>query len=405
MVMAKDFTWSGAEESQNLSDNRDSYHSAIAVTDNEVAVAWAGESKTLGIFLARLNRITNSWMFDTVRTSSNRNARFPDLLYANGTLNIVWAEVNENYQVLFQKVDDNAPTIVMDELTFSPIPRIAAGTNNVIHLVFASRVTQERSELYYTYQKPGDNWATPEVIVTQAQVIDGEYGGIWSPSIAVSPNGQNIYVAWEQVNTTGSNRTIWHIQGTWSDSGTNWTSPEQVSQSIPTIKPDIVVDSTGQVHITWARVVGPLTNPTEQYIEYMALGGVIRQVDAYPVKVNNFRPTLTSPRIAAYQSTICVAWHGYRQEALMKFEDVLLRCSSDAGQSWTVTVNATESGQNEQLSLFPALALDGAGIVHLAWEEFQGGDSYRTNYDILYRAGSAEIKVNTLYLPLIMRGR
>jgi len=416
VALAADYSWPDAEPSQNLTQNGDSYQSAIAVTQSEVAVAWAGEEDDRGIFLARLNRTTGDWNTVKFADSGNRNARFPELLYTNGVLTLAWVEHESTEtrapsRVQFQQVGAGAPTTVLGDL-YGPIPRMAADTAGNIHMVFPAETVEYGAvaDLYYTYRTAGGSWATPEIIVTQNQVIGGGSGGVWYPSVAVSPDGQNLYVAWEQhMGIVGGlpYRAIWYMEGIWNGSGVTWGAPRQLSapETQLALRPDIVIDGAGRVHIIWARIQGYLAQPEGQYIEYLnTTDNVIRLVDAYPVGVNSIRPTLTLPRIDAYQSTICVAWHGYRL-GTPAFEDVLLRCSSDAGQSWTVTVNTTESGADGALSLFPALALDGTGLVHLAWEEFQGGASYFTNYDILYRAGSAEIKVNTLYLPLIMRGR
>ena len=41
--------------------------------------------------------------------------------------------------------------------------------------------------------------------------------------------------------------------------------------------------------------------------------------------------------------------------------------------------------------------------LYLAWEEHQGGNDYRTNYDVFYRTGIMPETKKLIYLPLVLR--
>ncbi|MGQ9717864.1 MAG: sialidase family protein, partial [Anaerolineae bacterium] len=118
-----------------------------------------------------------------------------------------------------------------------------------------------------------------------------------------------------------------------------------------------------------------------------------------PLSVNRLRPTVVWPAIAAQGDIVCVAWHGFYPGATQEKEEIYLRCSKDGGATWGPVMNVSQSP--DKLSLFPAIAIGANGVIHLAWEEFQGGNNYFLNYDAMYAQGPSEVW--RVFLPLVLR--
>jgi hypothetical protein len=103
-------------------------------------------------------------------------------------------------------------------------------------------------------------------------------------------------------------------------------------------------------------------------------------------------------------TTVCVAWHGFRDEEPVA-EEALLTCSPNGGNSWGATLNASRSTTpaGEEVSIRPDIAFDSSGDLHVAWQEYSGGigGSLLADYEIYYARGGAP--PGPVYLPLVMR--
>jgi len=275
-----------------------------------------------------------------------------------------------------------------------------------MHLVFAGAALQEnatKGDLYYASRFLNQaTWGTPTLVVTRAQVMPQDVGGIWYPRLALTDAGQQIHIVWEQTTETIS-RTVWYISGQRQGGGVTWQAPFQVSPvGQMAVRPSIVTGDDDQVHIAWSEIAeGTESKPVEQYINYRRVSdgtwSAPTRIDPEPVKVNTLFPTKSSPQVAVCGTQVCVAWHGFRSDQSNK-EEISVRCSKNGGLSWRSTFNVSES--SDALSLFPALQVDSSKQVHVAWQDITVGPVvYKGAF---YRMGTLDFKV---FLPLVVRNR
>jgi hypothetical protein len=81
-------------------------------------------------------------------------------------------------------------------------------------------------------------------------------------------------------------------------------------------------------------------------------------------------------------------------------EEILLSCSWDQGQSWSVPENVSRSVDEEAMSLAPSIAFDAAGQLHGVWQEHNdkmGGDLIE-NYQVYHTRA-----LYGVFLPLVTR--
>lgn len=395
-------------------------NSALAIgEDGEIAVVWANEEGS-GLTLARRPDSSGSWSTSTM--ASGAEAWYPDVVYAGSEILVTWMQGNyganpvPNGAVMQQNVGDSTVSEIMPDLHGYMGPRVAVGTDDWQHLIFAlsdssMAWTSGEGDLYYSHRLPGDDWASPTAVITGDRAIadpDLDVGAIWFPEIGLSPDGKTVHFVWEQrvqSFTEGTKFQVWYVAGHWqngvfeiSDSTLQQISPEAHRAG----RPDITVDGQGRVHITWTEIAGSEQNPGEENIHYQRLDLVgYTTLTEEPVLVNADRPAWTTSVLAAHEDMVCVAWDSFpvSEGAGVGKEEINLYCSRDGGENWDAFyTNVSET--SDYLSIFPNFVIDGNAGFHLLWEEHRGG-SVTENYNAVYRGG--ELPFQHIFLPLVLR--
>ncbi len=389
-----------------LSQNGEVKHLALAVGESRKAAAWWAdlESDDRKDDLILAQDTGNGWAITTV--TSTLQSRGPSLAYSGTALFIVWVQGQKYEQPasafggrLWEQDPQERVRLVTDTIFYGDEnwlrPRLRVGQDD-LHLVFAAAVTSTQDaprHLYYAYRPfSSDQWSVTRV-VTSSRAGPGK---VYFPDMALGDG--HIHIVWEQ-GAHVTQAKIYYISGTLESTGPLWDQPVPLSSDENGQQPAVAVDGSGRVHVVWTRY----DDQKIQYILYRRLeGGEWTQVQYLSgednLKVNQNNPTVVWPAIAAWGNQVCVAWHGFYPDAVLPYEEIFLRCSKDSGRTWGPILNASRSPNH--LSLYPALAISAGGIVHLAWEEFQGGDDPTINYDAMYAYGLPNVKV---FLPLVLR--
>ncbi|MEA3308792.1 MAG: hypothetical protein U9Q70_04680 [Chloroflexota bacterium] len=425
-IWATDIGWETGADS-NLSQSGDVRQPALAAShDGEIAAAWAGISETKKIFLAYGNPVTQTRL--TLNgTSTIDDVWAPALAYTGTQLLAAWVEgdYSEPVGTLYQQDigAGESPRALLADVYGYTAPRLQAVVNGQHLIIAAAKNSNDFSkcDLYHIYRPPGQaTWLTPTQIITRSQVVSSGIGGIWYPDMALTPDGETMYLAWEQ--TIDNRRSVWFTAGSWQDETQqfDWEVPIRLSlEGIKAVRPKITCSTSGDVHVAWVEQVSwsdpedPGKTATLQYINYRRLSAnaewtptldqQARRLDPDHVQVNTYRPTWSTISLVSNGNSICATWHGYRAEPLESGnEEIFMNCSHNRGLTWSdLIINVSETP--EHLSLFPAMSFDGTAL-HIAWEEYQGGGDYRFNYDTFYRVGALPTTQKLIYLPLVLKG-
>lgn len=398
-------------EKTNVSQSATVSHVALAVGAGKKAISWrvhvqSGEQRG-DLILAQSSG--SVWTTQTVTTTLE--SYWSSLAYSDTALLLAWSQ-GERYSdttrgwVWEQDGEGNVRRV--SETVFYHIewvrPRLRVGSDG-LHLAFAADPTATlaaRGDLYYFYRPfTSTEWAST-VVVTRDQVAEGGVGGVFYPDLAVGTD--RLYLVWEQVSQPPGqvSYTVYFISATLDANPSTWGHPISISLSGEQgLRPAIALDGMGRVHIVWTKYI----SDAEQYVLYRRFDpssgwSEPRDIGGGKLQVNQIRPTVIWPTIAARGEEVCVAWHGFYPDAPNEAEEIFLRCSQNGGQDWGTIMNVSQTP--DKLSLMPAIAIGNDGAVHIAWEEFQG-DLYLYNYDALYAAGPPEVHV--AFLPLVLRNR
>lgn len=402
-------------ETANLSRSGEARHVGLAVsaTGSRAAAWWVnvptGERRG-DLILA--NAGPSGWVTETLTTTLE--ARWPSPIFSGTYGLLAWFQGQLYTQPatamggwVWERDDQAHPRRVTETLLYTidgVRPRWRVG-NDGLHMTFAAALTSTmaaRGDLYYLYRPfTATTWASTVVVTRDQAIVAGAAGGVFYPDLAIGDGV--IHLVWEQKYEIGGriSYTIDYISATLGAGGqATWAAPVPLSSPETNgQRPAIALDGAGRVHVVWTHYI----TDTEQYVQYRRLDesgwSQVQVLNGEPLRVNKIRPTVVWPAVAAGGNQVCVAWHGFYPDAPYEAEEIYLRCSQDGGDHWGPMMNVSRSPS--QLSLMPAVAIGADGAVHIAWEEFQGGESYFYNYDALYAAGPPE--VYPVFLPLVLR--
>ncbi|MBN1811300.1 MAG: hypothetical protein JXA14_05655 [Anaerolineae bacterium] len=396
---------------------------ALAANATDVTVLWAAADSAPGIHSAR--RTGGSWGAASL-LSSSQLAWSPVAVYAGGVLNGVWLEGSDpnDYRVpraLIGFEEGQGEQMISSEVYGDASPHLSFGAGG-LHLVYAAAETDEASrqaDLYHAYRPYGQHdWPSPQTILEHdAAVPSAISAGIFRPRVLEAAQGQRLYVVWEQLANVLdggyiSQRSVWYMAGDVGESGITWDVPMPVSppEQDYAVMPAIALTSDGNLHVAWTQLLGPGSSRTdEQHIWYWSRdAGVARPLNDAPTHVNETFPSWVASTLAAKEDMVCATWHGYTGVKGGSYENIVFRCSYDAGESWQATNSATADDQTG--SIFPVLEADANGKLHFAWVRYTATpatsrmavDGSVEPLGVYYRDG---FPPRAVYLPLVARLR
>lgn len=408
IAQAGDPDWPGASSRVNLSQSSSVRESALTAGDGMVVATWANWD-TRNIHWA--THSGDGW--SSIQTlPTTEDAWAPHVVLSSTQPFVTWSEGTYPYPAsLFEReLGSGSTRSIMIDVYGRLAPQLAAGDEGLHFVVAAAQTSNDwsKADLYYAHRPfTSATWPAPAIAITRTQAVPGAVGGIWQPRVAWQADTQTLHVVWEQtVAASGGNlHTTWYVSGAWSPSHVTWSTPYRLSpEGQMAVRPDVGVDANGNVHVVWAELIGDdIARPDAQYVNYRRLEGsqwthAVR-LDPQPVLINTINPTWIRTSMDVKGNSLCVTWHGYRNDASEEKEEILLRCSVDGGQTWLMVLNGSRTPQS--LSLYPVIAIDDEEGAHLVWEEYQGGGDFFHDYDLLYTTGPSELY--PIFLPIILR--
>ena len=216
-------------------------------------------------------------------------------------------------------------------------PDVAVSVSGTLHVVW------QDSGVYYARSTNGGKTWSAEV------KLNDSTGGVY-PAVAVYTD--TVCAAWED---TSAVRVDCSTNG-----GVNWDTPDLSAPSVGGTTPDLVVDSSGQVHVVW-------TDQRWGYEIYYARWAVSTGWSG-AVKLNTdaVDALQQQPAIALNGSALVVSWQDNRSG-----NQIYARYSSNLGRTWSVS-DAQVSDVGNVVGA-PALTT-GRGAVWATWIVLSGSD-------------------------------
>ncbi len=284
-------------------------------------------------------RVNDTAVAGPVARSAPAFAATDSLVYAvwqdarNGDADIYSAQSVDAGQTWGYIVRVNHDVPGLDQLD----PDLAVNVSGTLHAVW------EDYGIYYARSTNGGRAWGDAIKISDAS------GAAVDPAIAVYTN--TVCVAWVDATNVRADCS--------TDNGATWPTPDLTAPTVNGLTPDLIVDSTGQVHMTWAD------QRTGHYDIYYARWSGSKSWSA-ATKLNTDAGTTTQqyPSIALNGSRMAVGWQDNRSGT-----QIYARYSANTGSTWSASdVQVSDAGN---VIGAPALTV-GRGALWATWLVFSG---------------------------------
>jgi hypothetical protein len=405
-VSTSDPDWTGSPSTDISHSSLDrAWHPDIAAASSgEVAIVWSDETSANGRDIYYTSGFGGAWSPPQVISDTAYSSLFPYVLAVGDRHFVAWVDdLSPGKQILETEIGSATTRVVPSPVAPEYLQPCLAASTDRLHVVFSGS-DRGVPDLYHA-SRPllGATWPEAERIYASTAT----YGSV-DPALAVGPDGSTLHLVWE--NKESDLRSIMYMSGTVGGAGVNWSSSITLSTGITkSLRPDIAVSSNGDIHVAWGEV-GAAGFRYEQYVRYVrydASSGswdfpAVR-IDPVLVQVHQDSPTYISPAIDVWDEDgimdVCVVWHGFRAGD-PGAEDVLVRCSSDGGKTWTAATHNVSRSTSEsgwEVSVRPLIAFDITGTLHAVWQE-RAGSNVTEDYEVYHSASWRRV-----FVPLVVR--
>jgi len=316
-------------------------------------VVWADD--TLGkpdIYYAAKSSV-GSWSSPVNISNTSAWSWEPQLaIDSSDTLHLVWREDEDDREVYYamkSRGDSwSTPVNISNNRGTSEQAELCIDSFDTVHLVWVD-CTPGNCEIYYAAKPAGGSWSSPINISNTAS-------GSGAPKVAVDWFGI-VHVVWYE-HLSDANDDIYY---TAKPTGGSWSAPVNISDSPAhnSVSPDIVIDSSGTVHVVWEE-----WGKWDIYYVAKPRGGSWTA----PVNISNSPGTFSDEFYMCLDGsdTVHVTWEeGPWGNAELYY------ASRRAGASWSSPVNVSRTPAQ---SWSGPIVVDGAGVAHVVWaDKITGG--------------------------------
>jgi hypothetical protein len=350
-------------------------------------------------------RLTYTDSTSSTARSSSRNL----IADASGNLHVVWHDNTDSDYDVYYKMYDGVAWSADIALTTDPAdqrqPAIAADSLGGLHVVWQDH-RHSYQEIYYIHHD--GEWSTEERLTTNARecghpsvavdqannvhvvwqgirlndggIFHRAYDGVgWSseskapgstmnaryPSCAADDSGK-VQVVWNQVCTLNGDALRYSVHDS-----TGWSAYTDVAYTSgwTYCTPCIITSPGGQLHVSWDALRYHTEEPEIFYYHYDGLSWGPGERLTYSPEKSHY------PSLAYYDDKIYIVY------ADARVGNTEIYCRVNAGGVWSPEMGISFARGE---SIYPTVATDRAGRVHVIWEDERHGAS-----EVYYRMWDA----------------
>jgi hypothetical protein len=227
----------------------------------------------------------------------------------------------------------------------------------------------------------GLSWGDPVTVHRNADSDFDDKEAIVVDNRADSPYRGRVYVAWDEVTETRGQAVL--ISSS-ADGGESF-GPAVAVAGGTNVGVVPLVGQGGVVHLVWAEFSGSRFDTIELLTARSEDGGEswstpVRIDQIFPAGIEGMRTGegLPAAAVDARKGALYVAWQDARNDG--STDQILLSRSTDGGASWTAPVVVSD-GPADAGSFTPAVAVDGAGRVGIAYNSLRNDPDRRLLVD------------------------
>jgi hypothetical protein len=343
-----------------------------------------------------------AWEWSTtnvVSTESIASSAYPTIATDNeGNVHIAWRDSTDydgcgtDQDIFYNRWDASTATwgtteVVSTESTDSSWAQdIVVDIEGNVFLVWYDYTDYAGSgtdgDIFYKHRTASTStWSTTEVVSTESTENSGH------PSIAIDIKG-NLHVTWHDTTDYASCGTDFDIfYKHWDFPTSSWGSTEVVSTESIGISwtPDIVVDVEGGAYVVWYDGTNILSSGTDMDIFYKHRIASDSTWTTTEIVSTESTSESNQPFIALdLAGNLHVAWNDFTDYGGAGSDwDVFYKRWDDSLSTWTVTEIISTEGAG--VSYWPSLDVDTSGNVHISWQDTIDHAGSGSDGDIFYR--------------------
>ncbi|KON27466.1 hypothetical protein AC481_04865 [miscellaneous Crenarchaeota group archaeon SMTZ-80] len=228
------------------------------------------------------------------------------------------------------------------------------------------------------------DWTNIEVVSTESTD--------WAafPSVAVDING-TVHVVWMDETNYGGSDSIVDIVYKFKPNGGDWSTTEVVSTESNQLSyfPSLAVEIDGTVHIVWAENSSYGDSGDDYDIFYK-----MKTIDGYwttteLVSVESINDSLYPSVAVDNEGTIHVVWDEFDYEGNTDDTEIYYKMKPSGG-NWKDYPTEVVSSESTNLTAVPVIDVDDSGAVHVAWMDLSNYRDSVEDWDIFYKMKSGD---------------
>ncbi len=288
-----------------------------------------------------------------------------------------------------QVKEGNITEVVSTESTSTSLDSsLAVDSAGNVHIVWMDNTDYlgagpEADIFYKRWDSKLLDWTVTEVVSTETET----QGGSFYPSLAVDSKC-NVHVTWTGTDLGGTMNDYQIYYKRWNASSLVWTSTELVSSESTSYSAfsSLVVDTEGNIHISWMDTTNYLSAGTDEDILYKQLIVSSSSWTTAEVVSTESSADSTAPSMAidSLNNNVHISWEDRTDYSLSGVDrDIFYKKRDFISSTWTTTeivsTESTDSSEN------PSLSLDSSRNIHIAWMDFSDYTSSTSSWDVFYK--------------------